>query len=125
MNFLKNACGLSQLSGFYRNISLFNYNTKHYVHTVVSPLPFSQCKNPLQKRTNLVIDNLINFIPFRGLKVQLRARKRCTHCYLVWKDNRVFNYCKVKPRHNHATIIPKDKFRLIITHKTHGRIRPW
>lgn len=60
----------------------------------------------------------------RGMKYKDVVKKRCQHCYIIYKDGRKFNYCKVKPRHNHGSKVPKDIARLIITHRTWGK-RAW
>ncbi len=94
-------------------------------HTSVwaSGTVFSQAI-PLTNNALLRSTSLIS-VTFRGMKVKKEARKRCPYCYLIHKDGRVFNYCKVKPRHKHASIIPKDRERLIITHRTFRSRRPY
>lgn len=60
----------------------------------------------------------------RGMKYKHNVKKRCRHCYIIYKDGRTFNYCKVKPRHNHGSIVARDTSRLIVTHMTWGK-RAW
>ena len=64
-------------------------------------------------------------VPVNNFQTRVHVRKQCPHCYYMWRESRKYVYCKKHPSHNQQTKIPKDKERFIITHKTHGRIRPW
>jgi ribosomal protein L36 len=41
----------------------------------------------------------INLTQTREYKVKLRLRKRCKHCYFVWRNGRLYVECPEHPRH--------------------------
>lgn len=60
-----------------------------------------------------------------GMKVKGLVRKRCKDCYMVYKDHKIYNYCKTKPKHNQRNRTPNEKEYFILTEITHGRIRKY
>lgn len=64
-------------------------------------------------------------IPACGFKVKGRVRRRCQHCYIVHRDERVYNICPKSPRHKQMSMKPKPLTTYILTHATQSKVRPW
>lgn len=79
----------------------------------------------LSKTVQFLTPITCNLMPVCGMKAKGKVRKRCKACYMVYKDHRVFNFCKVKPKHNQMNIVEKASFYFKITERTHGRIRKY
>ena len=64
-------------------------------------------------------------IPANTMQTKWKVEKQCPDCYFVWRQSRKHVFCKKYPSHNQQTRVPRSKEMWIITHKTHGRVRPW
>lgn len=42
---------------------------------------------------------MLNVEQRRDYKVKIRLRLRCSHCYFVWRNGRLYVECKEHPRH--------------------------
>lgn len=60
-----------------------------------------------------------------GFKVKGHVRRRCKSCYIVIRDERVYNICPKYPRHKQMSMKPKPHNTWILTHATQSRVRPW
>ena len=52
----------------------------------------------------------VNFdVQTRDYKAKTRLRKRCKHCFFVWRNGRIYVECKEHPRHkqHHKTSLLK------------------
>ena len=60
-------------------------------------------KNIESQQNQIKINNqsvaLINLTQTREYKVKLRLRKRCKHCFFVWRNGRLYVECLEHPRH--------------------------
>lgn len=94
------------------------------LHSLTSSL--SKANNTLVSRTqNFLYPSTTLINPVCGMKVKGRVRKRCHDCYILFKDHRVYNFCKTYPKHKQMSIRGKDKEYFIYTERTHGRIRKY
>ena len=57
-----------------------------------------------------------------GLKHVATPKRRCSHCYMVFEDERVWVLCDKYPRHKQVTRQSKRqaKNEMILTHATQG-----
>ena len=60
-----------------------------------------------------------------GLKHVATPRRRCSHCYMVYEDERVWVLCDKYPRHKQVTRKTRRqaKNEMIMTHATNGGTR--
>merc|ERR1711976_127163 len=65
---------------------------------------------------------MVNFQPAAGLKHVVNPRRRCSHCYMVFEDERVWVLCDKYPRHKQVTRQSKHQARnqMILSHATNG-----
>lgn len=64
-------------------------------------------------------------ISFCGFKVKGHVRRRCQSCYIVVRDERIYNICPKLPRHKQMSMKPKPHNTWILTHATQSKVRPW
>lgn len=69
--------------------------------------------------TNYVI------VPNCGFKQVGFVKRRCKDCYMVRKQNRLYNLCQAHPRHKQMQVQKKPKNTWILTHATQSKVRPW
>jgi len=60
--------------------------------------------NPEKENTHVLSMNTSNvqsliFTQQRSYKVKTRLRKRCKHCYFMWRNGRLYVECSEHPRH--------------------------
>ncbi|CAG4950192.1 unnamed protein product [Colias eurytheme] len=63
--------------------------------------------------------------PVCTLKVKGRVQRRCRSCYLVYRQERLYNMCKEHPRHKQVLRAPKPHNTWILTHASQSKVRPW
>lgn len=63
--------------------------------------------------------------PSRGMKMKGFVKKRCKDCYLLAKNERLYNYCKVHPRHNQMSKRSKDRVYFVLTSVETKTTRKW
>lgn len=66
-----------------------------------------------------------NITPNCGFKAVGFVKRRCKDCYMVKRQNRLYNICEKHPRHKQMQIAKKPKNTWILTHATQSKIRPW
>lgn len=64
-------------------------------------------------------------IPSRGFKVFGKVRRRCKNCYIVTRDQRVYNLCKSHQKHKQMSIRHTDKAYYILTGVQQKREKEW
>ena len=64
-------------------------------------------------------------IPSCGFKVVGKVKRRCKDCYLVVREQRLYNICKTKPRHKQMSMKKQEEKTWILTSATMGPKRPW
>lgn len=69
--------------------------------------------------------NKPTLIPQRGFKVFGLVRRRCKDCYIVTRDQRVYNLCKTYQKHKQMSIRHPDKFYYILTGVQQRKKREW
>lgn len=69
--------------------------------------------------------NGLSLIPSRGFKVFGKVRKRCKDCYIVTRDQRVYNLCKTHQKHKQMSIRHTDKRYYILTGVQQKKQREW
>lgn len=67
----------------------------------------------------------LSLIPSRGFKVFGKVRRRCKDCYIVTRDQRVYNLCKVHQKHKQMSIRHTDKAYYILTGVQQKKRREW
>ncbi|VVC45674.1 Arthropod neurohormone/Alpha-latrotoxin associated low molecular weight protein,Ribosomal protein [Cinara cedri] len=67
----------------------------------------------------------LSLIPSRGFKVFGKVRRRCKDCYLVTRDQRVYNLCKTHQKHKQMSIRHTDKAYYILTGVQQKKQREW
>jgi len=85
--------------------------------TVMQNVP--QTLSVIQSVSNL------SLIPSRGFKVFGKVRRRCKDCYIVTRDQRVYNLCKTYGKHKQMSIRHTDKFYYILTGVQQKKKREW
>lgn len=125
MNFIKNALrtcrvnSLCQASFKERNVPALKF------HTLMGQNRNMLKTMSLEKSEFFLSPNVYSVIHFKNLMIKDKVKKLCRDCYFLWKNERVYVYCKSHPSHNQATKVPRDKDRFIITHETRNCRRPW
>ncbi|XP_025412358.1 54S ribosomal protein c83.06c, mitochondrial [Sipha flava] len=61
----------------------------------------------------------------RGFKVFGLVRKRCKDCYIVARDQRLYNLCKTHQKHKQMSIRHPDKAYYILTGVQQKKKREW
>lgn len=69
--------------------------------------------------------NGLSLISSRGFKVFGKVRKRCKDCYIVTRDQRVYNLCKTHQKHKQMSIRHTDKYYYILTGVQQKKVREW
>lgn len=69
--------------------------------------------------------NGLFLIPSRGFKVFGKVRRRCKDCYLVTRDQRMYNLCKTHQKHKQMSIRHTDKAYYILTGVQQKKVREW
>lgn len=59
----------------------------------------------------------------RGMKQKGNVKRRCKDCYLVMREDRLYNMCKTHPRHKQMAMKKKDKNTWILTDATQSKLR--
>lgn len=67
----------------------------------------------------------LSLILSRGFKVFGKVRKRCKDCYIVTRDQRVYNLCKTYGKHKQMSIRHTDKFYYVLTGVQQKKKREW
>lgn len=60
-----------------------------------------------------------------GLKMKTILKRRCKHCLLMWRNDRAYIKCKVKPKHNQVERKKKEYKTWILTHASQSKVREW
>ena len=110
MNLIKS--GLKKVLNF---SSLFENNLKYCTSLTCGSKSFSNFSilsfNSFQKNIFSVSSPSISafLTQTRSYKVKTRLRKRCRHCYFVWRNGRLYVECPEHPRHkqHHKTSMLK------------------
>lgn len=99
-----------------RNFSLLSSNaTGHNV-----------APNACNQRTfNLLQPSSLALYFERGMKQVGNVKRRCKDCYLVVRQERLYNMCKAHPRHKQMAMKKKDKNTWIKTDATQSPLRAW
>ncbi|KAJ8933774.1 hypothetical protein NQ314_013810 [Rhamnusium bicolor] len=66
-----------------------------------------------------------NVIQSCGFKVMGLVKRRCKDCYLVRRQERLYNICKTHPRHKQMSMVKDVRHTWILTHATQSKVRPW
>jgi large subunit ribosomal protein L36 len=79
-----------------------NINYSTLIRTNI--LSANKCIKKCESQQNSIKSNnqsvaLINLTQTRDYKVKTRLRKRCKHCYFVWRNGRLYVECPEHPRH--------------------------
>ena len=76
---------------------------------------------PTNKPLNF-LNPIVYFQPVAGLKHVVHPKRRCSHCYMVFEDERIWVLCDKYPRHKQVTKQTKRdaKNQMIMTHATNG-----
>ncbi|KAL7632138.1 UNVERIFIED_CONTAM: hypothetical protein RMT77_017542 [Armadillidium vulgare] len=82
-------------------------------------------QHPSSTGSSLLKVSTPQFQPVNGMKAKGKVQRRCPDCYLVWRQGRLFNLCKTKPRHNQMQKVPKEKETWIITFASRKPVRDW
>lgn len=69
--------------------------------------------------------NGLSLVPSRGFKVFGKVRRRCKDCYLVTRDQRLYNLCKTHQKHKQMSIRHTDKAYYILTGVQQKKTREW
>lgn len=69
--------------------------------------------------------NGLSLIPSRGFKVFGKVRKRCKDCFIVTRDQRVYNLCKTHQKHKQMSIRHTDKHYYVLTGVQQKKVREW
>lgn len=86
-------------------------------------LPFSTFQPAMRGRLLTPFSPMLN--QACGFKVKGVVRRRCQHCYIVVRDERVYNICPKFPRHKQMSMKAKPLNTWILTHATQSKVRPW
>lgn len=79
----------------------------------------------VSKPINLLVPVIPLLVPNCGFKVVGKVKKRCKDCYMVVRDQRLYNICKTKPRHKQMAMKKDEDKTWILSHATQGPKRPW
>lgn len=125
MNFIKSALKTCRVSSLYRaSIKERNVPDMKF-HTLLGQNRNMLKTMSLEKSEFFLLPNVYSVIPSKNVMVKVEVKKLCRDCYFLWKNERVYVYCKSHPNHKQVTRVPKDKDRFIITHETRNCKRPW
>ncbi|XP_048513697.1 39S ribosomal protein L36, mitochondrial [Athalia rosae] len=78
----------------------------------------SQSSDLLQANTPSIIQNC-------GMKIRGLLKLRCKDCYFVVRQERMFVFCKSKPRHKQMSMVKRKEKTWILSHATQGPQRAW
>lgn len=67
----------------------------------------------------------LSLVLSRGFKVFGLVRKRCKDCYIVARDQRLYNLCKTHQKHKQMSIRHSDKAYYILTGVQQKKKREW
>jgi large subunit ribosomal protein L36 len=96
-----------------RNFSILSVNT------------FQPSISSLSIRQSLLAPTIPLVIPSCGFKVVGKVKKRCRGCYMVMREQRLYNLCKLKPRHKQMSMKADEDKSWILSGVSQGPKRPW
>ena len=76
-------------------------------------------------RQSLLAPTVSLVIPTCGFKVVGKVKKRCKGCFMVYRQQRLYNLCKLKPRHKQMSMKAEEDKSWILSGVSQGPKRPW
>uniref|UniRef100_A0A6P7F7M6 Ribosomal protein n=1 Tax=Diabrotica virgifera virgifera TaxID=50390 RepID=A0A6P7F7M6_DIAVI len=89
---------------------------------------FSQLSTPIASsiiQSTFLKPVSLNVVPSCGFKIVGRVKRRCKDCFMVMREQRMYNLCKTHPRHKQMSMAKDPKNTWILTHATQSKVRPW
>lgn len=118
MNFLKSAASLLSNRFIYPSSVTFIFKSLNSLtrRPVISLINKAEMKPILPALQMTVV---------RDFKVKGIVKRRCKDCYLVWRDERLYNICPTHPRHKQMLVQKRERDRWVLSLASQSKKRPW
>ena len=93
--------------------------------SILSVNTFQPSLSSLSTRSSLLAPTVPLLIPNCGFKVVGKVKKRCKGCFMVFRGERLYNLCKLKPRHKQMSMKADEDKSWVLSGVSQGPKRPW